>query len=201
MCRAEVDKVYKHRAELKALGVGMAVLLRENLPSEVKAFREDVWREEPIYVDGSFAMFSALAGGTPNNVNGKYFKTQFVAFQSGKAEADFTMNIQKSLALADGYMDDKHHNNMGQGLMMGGIYVLRKGGEVQWAFHEANVGHTADAADVLEAAKKAAAPKEDASAKEDALAKDGAPAKEDAPAKEESPAKEEVHAEQEASAT
>merc|ERR1712039_357471 len=144
-CRAEVDKVYKHRAELKRLGVRMAVALRENLPEEVEAFREDVWKEESIYLDSSFALFGAIAGGTPNEADPEKFMAQFGLYAEGKAE---------------GYMDEKHHNTVGEGLMTGGIYVLRKGGEVQWAFHEKNVGHTADAADVLAAAKEAAVSRE-----------------------------------------
>lgn len=139
------------------MGVGMAVVLRENIPSEVEAFREDVWKEEPIYLDSSFAFFAAIAGGTPNVADADYFMKQFALYPEGKADADFTADVNKAMALADGYMDDKHHNGIGEGFMTGGIYVIRKGGEVQWAFQEKKVGHTGDAGDVLAAAKAAAA--------------------------------------------
>jgi len=138
----------------------MAAVLRENLPEEVEAFREDVWKEEPIFLDSKFALFGAIAGGTPNEADAENFMAQFGLYAEGKADADFTANINKAMALADGYMDEKHHNSVGAGLMTGGIYVLRKGGEVQWAFHEKSVGNTADAADVLAAAKDAAVSRE-----------------------------------------
>merc|ERR1712217_304744 len=139
------------------MGVGMAAVLRENIPSEVEAFREDVWKDEPIYLDSSCGFFAAVAGGSPNNADATYWMTQFGLFSKGEADADFTANTNKALALAAGYMDEKHHNPIGEGFMMGGIYVMKKGGEVQWAFHEKAVGLTADPADVIAASKAAAA--------------------------------------------
>jgi len=138
----------------------MAVVLRENLPEEVEAFREDVWKEEPIYLDSSFALFGAIAGGTPNVADSDAFMAQFGKYAEGKADADFTANVNKAMALAEGYMDDKHHNMVGDGFMTGGIYVLRKGGEVQWAYQEKEIGHTGEAAAVLAAAKEAAMSRE-----------------------------------------
>lgn len=136
----------------------MAAILRENLPSEVKAFREGVWTDEPIYLDSSFALYSAIGGGKPKETSKKYFSTQSALMREGKADADFVANIQKSMKLADGYMDPKKgHNMLGQGLMQGGVYVVKKGGEVQFVHQEGFIGHTADVADIIDAAKTAAA--------------------------------------------
>jgi len=157
MCVAEVDKVYKHRDELKKLGVGMAAVLRENIPDEVERFKKNVWHEEPIYLDSSFALFGSIAGGTPNEINAEYFMEQFGKFPEGKADEKFTANMGKAMKLADGYMGDDKHNMVGAGFMTGGIYVLKQGGAVQWAHHEPDIGLTADAADVVSAAKLAAA--------------------------------------------
>lgn len=158
MCIAEVDKVYKHRDELKKLGVNMAAVLRENIPSEVEAFSKNVWPDEPVYLDSTFALFGAIAGGKPNEVDKDYFMEQFGKFQEGKADEAFAADLGKALQLADGYMD--RNNMIGEGFMTGGVYVLKQGGEVQWAHFEPKVGHTADAADVISAAKLAAKSRE-----------------------------------------
>lgn len=132
----------------------MVVVVRENLPTEVKEFKEKFWPEEPIYLDHKFEFYSALFGGEPHEINKKYFGTQFGLFAEGKANPEFTADITKALGLTDGFADKG--NMTGSGLMTGGVYVIKKGGEVQWAHQEEKVGFVSAAADVLEQALKAA---------------------------------------------
>ena len=47
---------------------------------------------------------------------------------------------------------------IGQGLMTGGVYVVQRGGALQWAHHESFGGDTCDPEEVVQAAKGAAAP-------------------------------------------
>lgn len=129
----------------------MACIFRENLPSEVQAFRKDVWPEEPIYLDHQYQFFAALGGGKLPEVPMEYW------IKNSKTPSDeFKAKMAKSLALAEGYMTPDHHNLIGQGLMTGGVYVMRKGGEVEFAHAEGFPGHTADPADIVAAASRAA---------------------------------------------
>jgi len=129
--------------------------LRENIPAEVEAFRKNAWKDEPIYLDSSFAIFGAIAGGTPNEINAGYWMEQFGKFQEGKADEKWAANWGKVLQQAGEKM--ALTNMVGEGFMTGGVYVLKQGGAVQWAFQEVELGLTADAAEVLSAAKQAAA--------------------------------------------
>lgn len=151
MCRAEVAKVYRRREELKAFGARLVCVLRENLPEEVAAFRADVWQGEEIYLDSEFQLFAALAGGTPNvwTMEG-FMKTIKDPTPEEKADRD------KATELAEGFMAPEHHNMLGEGLMMGGAYVVQRGGVMQWAHHEQFVGDTVEDAEVVVAAVSAA---------------------------------------------
>lgn len=130
----------------------MACVLRENLPEEVAAFRDDVWTEEPIFLDHKFQLFAAIAGGIANEITVEAYMS------SVKSPTDQDKENQaKAKLLSEGYMNAEHHNMVGQGLMTGGVYVVRCGGAVEWAHFESFVGDTADPAEVLAAAKAAAA--------------------------------------------
>lgn len=143
--------MYHYRDELKALGVKMACVFRENIPKEVAAFREDVWKGEPMFLDHQFQFFSAIAGGKPNE------KTIREYMESVKNPSPQDVrNRERSMALADGFMTPEHHNMVGQGLMTGGVYVLHRGGAVEFAHHETFGGDTAEAADILGAARRVA---------------------------------------------
>lgn len=147
-----MSRIYQLRDELKSLGVKMVSVLRENLPTEVQAFQEDVWKDEPIYLDHQFQFFSALGGGEPNQVPMTYWVEN-----TGKPSDEFKEKTEKSMKLAEGFMTKQHHNTIGQGLMTGGLYVLRQGGVVEFAHQEAFPGHTVDAFEVLAAAQRAVA--------------------------------------------
>lgn len=131
----------------------MACILRENVPSEVAAFRADVWQGESIYLDHKFQFYHALGGGKPFEMTIE----EFQATRTSPTPVDETNNA-KAKSLAEGYMTPEHHNLVGQGLMTGGVYVVRLGGAVEWTHHESFVGDTADPADIIEAATRASVP-------------------------------------------
>lgn len=131
----------------------MACILRQNMPKEVAAFREDVWQGEPIFLDNQYQFFSAIAGGKPNEKSMKEYTESF----KNPSPQD-TANMERAMRLADGFMTPEHHNMEGTDNhnMTGGVYVVRRGGAVEWAHHESFAGDTADAADILGAARRAA---------------------------------------------
>ena len=131
----------------------MVCILRENLPTEVEAFRKDVWQDEPIFLDHQFAFFKTIGGGEANEKT----VAEFLAQRKAPSPAD-KANQAKALHLAEGYMTPEHHNMIGQGLMTGGVYVVQRGGALQWAHHESFAGDTCDPKNVVQAAKRAAAP-------------------------------------------
>jgi len=131
----------------------MACIFRENVPTEVEACRKDVWQEEPIFLDHQFLFFKAVAGGKANETSVE----EFMAKMKNPSSMD-KENQARASHLAEGYMSKEHHNMIGQGLMTGGVYVLRRGGALEWAHHEGFAGDTVDPAEVVQAAKRAAAP-------------------------------------------
>lgn len=133
--------------------MNIVCILRENLPSEVEAFRKDVWQDEPIFLDHQFAFFKAIGGGEANEKTVQ----EFLAARKNPSPAD-KANQSKAMHLAEGYMTPEHHNMFGQGLMTGGVYVVQRGGAMQWAHHESFGGDTCDVDGVVQAAKMAAAP-------------------------------------------
>lgn len=151
MCRAEVAKIYQCREELKAFGAKIACVFRENLPEEVAKFQADVWQGEAMFLDSQFQLFGALAGGTPNvwTLEG-FMKTVRDPTPEEKVDRD------RASALADGFMTAEHHNMVGSGLMMGGVYVVQKGGAVEYAHHEQFVGDTVENGEIVVAAVRAA---------------------------------------------
>lgn len=155
MCRAEVAKVYQRREELKAFGAKLVCVFRENLPEEVAAFQADVWQGEPMFLDSQFQLFGALAGGEPNVwTNEGFMKTIKEPTPEEKVDRD------RATALSAGFMTAEHHNMVGKGLMMGGVYVVQKGGAVEYAHHEQFVGDTVEDGEIVVAAVRAAmAPK------------------------------------------
>jgi len=136
---------------LKSVGVTFACLLRENLEDEVAAFRADVWQDEPVFLDKDLVFYHAIAGGSANAWTVEQWKEY-------SASADPTIVAQRHSIRerAAGFMTPEHHNMVGQGLTLGGVYVVRAGGAVEWAHHENVVGSTSESVELLAAAQRAA---------------------------------------------
>lgn len=139
------------------MGFKLACVLRENIPAEVANFRGNVWQEEPILLDHQWQFYAAVAGGKPNSYDlAEYIKNM----QNPTPESKRRQEEGQRRATYGGakFMKPPYHNMVGQGLMMGGLYVLRRGGGVEWAHHEEFPGDTiTDTADFVAAARRAAA--------------------------------------------
>jgi len=130
--------------------MNMACVLRENLPEEVAKFQADVWEGEPMFLDAQHQLFKAIGGGMPNETTREAFMKTV-----NDPNAEEKAQRERASKLAEGFLSPEHHNAVGQGFMMGGVYVLHKGGAVEWAHQEQYVGDTSDAADVVAAAGRA----------------------------------------------
>jgi len=130
--------------------MSMACVLRENLPEEVAKFQADVWEGEPVFLDAQHQLFKAIAGGEANETTKEAFMKTV-----NDPNAEEKAQRERASKLAEGFMTPEHHNMVGQGLMMGGVYVLRKGGAVEFVHHEQYVGDSCDAGDVVDAAGRA----------------------------------------------
>jgi hypothetical protein len=120
------------------------VIVKENLDGEVAAFEEDVWQGGEIYLDQEMGFFKALGGGEVDQ----------------KGLANFLLKVaipgtvvNKNMKKGEGYKG----NMKGEGLIVGGIYVFRQGGEIEFVHREEEIGKVADPDDIVAAAKRAAA--------------------------------------------
>jgi len=143
LCRGEALKVRAAKPELDALGVVLACVLKEGLPAEVEEFKRDFWPEH-LYLDEDKAFFKAVGGG-------KLRKGSLSAFLNPFSRIYKHASAAKKVGVTN-------HNLNGEGLIMGGMFVMKPGSKgVQYQFQERNFGDHAPIEEVLAAAKAAAA--------------------------------------------
>lgn len=106
------------------------------------AFEKDVWPGGEIWLDKDLAFFKALGGGS-------YEQKSLLAFLA-KAAVPGTQ-VRQNMAASKGYAT----NLVGEGLIVGGLLVLRQGGEVEYAHREEEIGSHAPLEEVLAAAQRA----------------------------------------------
>ena len=138
LCRAESTKLQELRPELEKLGVHLVAVLGEDLPEQVSEFKQKHWGGE-VYLDQEKALFAALGGGVVRRGSLLSFLNPF---------APLWKNVSASKGVTG--------NFVGDGLTFGGLLVVRKGGDVEYAFQETTFGDHAPQEDVLAAAKRAA---------------------------------------------
>lgn len=120
-------------------------------------FRQNVWQEEPIVLDHQWHFYGAIGGGKPTVYDLQEFlkKRQNPTPESKRQQEE---GVRRTVYSGEKFMKPPFHNMIGQGLMMGGVYVLRRGGAVEWAHHETFPGDTiTDTAEFAAAARRAAA--------------------------------------------
>ena len=142
LCRAEATKLYTLKPELDALGVSLVAVLHENREEQVEQFRGEFWPGAPVYLDTDMALFKAVGGGQVRVGSLSWFLNPF-------------SRIWKNVAAANAVV--KSSNLEGEGTKLGGLYVVKKGGDVQFAFQEKTFGDHAPPEEVIAAAKAAAA--------------------------------------------
>jgi hypothetical protein len=128
-----------------ATGVRITGIVKENIPEEIKSFKEDVWSED-LLMDSKLEFYKALGGGKANT----YSKAGFLATLANPFSQLFK-NIRKGR----GYKQKT--NLVGEGLTTGGMYVVYSGsGTPAYSFLEKVIGDHADMKAVLDACEKVA---------------------------------------------
>jgi len=142
LCRAEADRLYKRRDELGS--ARLVCIVKEDVEDEVAAFEQDAWKGGEIFLDKDLSFFKALGGGEydQRSLIGFLFKMVLPGTQ-----------LKKNLKNGEGYSN----NFKGEGLIVGGLYVLRKGGAIEFSHREEEIGTHASPDDVITAAKRAIA--------------------------------------------
>lgn len=122
-------------------------IVKEDIGTEIADFREDSWKEDPIYIDKSMGFYKALNGGEVNN-------TSLCALICGQCCGCGCCKARKEKAqfTEEGF----GHNMKGEGLITGGIFIVRQGGGVEWAYLEKKVMQVADKDEVIRHAISAA---------------------------------------------
>jgi hypothetical protein len=117
-------------------------IVKEDVEDEVAAFAADVWPGGEIYLDKDMTFFKALGGGSVEKKGLFAFLAKMVL-----PGTQLKANMKKG----EGYK----MNLKGEGLIVGGLYVLRTGGAVEFSHREEEIGSHADVDDVITAATRA----------------------------------------------
>lgn len=135
--------MYAKKSEFDAVGCKLVCVLKEGLPAEVEEFKKEFWPEN-LYLDEDKGFFKAVAGG-------KVKKGSLSAFLNPLGRVWKHASEAKKAGVTN-------HNLNGEGLIMGGLLVMKPGDKgVQYQFQERNFGDHAPIEDVIAAAKTAAA--------------------------------------------
>jgi peroxiredoxin len=141
LCREEAEDLWKNKGKLDALGVKLVAITKEWDEAEIKDFTSKFWPGD-IFFDEKKELFASLSNGEIRKLAMTDLLNPFSA-------------AWKNVRRAKKVVTD--HNLKGEGLIPGGLMVLRSGtGGVVYAHQEATFGDHAPMNEVLAAAKKAA---------------------------------------------
>jgi len=124
----------------------IVAVVKEDIATEVADFRKGYWSGE-VFLDPEKKFFTALGGGVQNQ---PYTGASFLA---AYANPFSKARMKKSLdrATTKGF----EGNLVGEGLVTGGVYVIRQDGKAAYSFLEEDVGDHAPLDDVIEGIKAA----------------------------------------------
>jgi len=148
MCRDEAASACARVADMKAAGASCVVaLVKEDIGTEVADFRARYWSEE-VLLDESMRFFLALGGG------GEHRPYSSVANFLAMLATPFTKRRTKAAMSA--YKAKGIANNLnGEGMIAGGVYVVRQDGQAAYTFLEEDIGDHAPVEDVIEGVRAA----------------------------------------------
>ena len=140
----EAHKLWSRKAELEAMGVRLACIVKEAIPEQINEFVPTYWGEEDLYLDEGKEFFMALGGGQVK-------KKGIMALVSS--------DVRAANSKAGSYLKSigGTSNLSGEGWILGGLYVVRAGGEIVFQHRESTFGDIAEVDDILEAARSAVA--------------------------------------------
>lgn len=140
LCREEARKIWGLKEQFDKLGINLVGLVHENIPEQIAEFHPDFWPGQ-LYLDTDKDFYKALG-------NGKVVR--------GSAAQLINPFGQAWKAIARAKKTITQHNLKGDGLTMGGLFVVKQGdGGVQFMHLEKTFGDHASSAEVLEAAQQA----------------------------------------------
>ncbi len=143
-CRAEIRRLRSIEKKLNDANCELHCVLKESIEEEVVEFARDFWkREEQLYLDETLAFFRAVHGGALRKSS--LFWTLINPIKMYRVVKNFKKIGERT----------PRNNLNGEGLIMGGLIVFKRGGEVVYSHREKEWGDCAPIEKVLEAAKKA----------------------------------------------
>jgi hypothetical protein len=141
LCRHQSIQIWKNREKFEALGVRLVCVLHEWIDREVAAYAPEYWGGE-LYYDSAKAFHAAVHDG--RLAKGNVFDIMNPFGRAWK-------NMRRVKAAAE----VKDSNLHGDGLTLGGVMILAKGGAVVYKFKESTFGDAPDVDELLVAAEKA----------------------------------------------
>jgi len=133
---------------MKAAGASRVIaVVKEDLDTQVKDFRDGYWSEE-VFLDSDMEFFKALGGGEvrqPFTSKFQLIKTILNPWTQNRARSNFKRAGEKGIENVLG----------GDGLIFGGVYVVKPDGKASYVFVEEQFGDHAPVEDVIEAVKAA----------------------------------------------
>lgn len=142
LCREQTLEIWAHREEFEKLGVNLILTVHEWKQREIDAFAPAYWGG-PVYYDPERNFYAAAHNGqvelasswTLLNPISKGFRNGFAAYRRGVV---------------------KESNFKGDGSVLGGVLVYKKGGKLVYRHAETDYGVHPPLADVVSGAQAAA---------------------------------------------
>jgi hypothetical protein len=146
LCRAEAHLLHSQKNKFDLMNVHLVAVVKENVGKELVEFQQLVWPHADIVVDSSKAFSKTVfTNGNPKHSLCRLLGNLLVpCSKGGKA-------IRTNSALA--WQLGLPGNLRGEGLFKGGLLVAHRGGMIEYAFAEEELGERAPIEDVLAAAR------------------------------------------------
>ena len=118
-CRAEIRRLKAIEKKLNDVNCALHCVLKESIEEEVMEFSRDYWKsQERLYLDETKAFFKAVGGGIVRKSS--LFLTLINPVKMYKVVQHFKKIGERT----------PKNNLNGEGLIMGGLMVFKRGGEI-----------------------------------------------------------------------
>lgn len=140
LCRAQAQRLWAAREQFEAAGYKVVCIVHEWIEREVKAFTPEYWAG-PVYLDTTKQLYKLLHGGEVR-------KGSLAAFLNPFSQAWKNVRAAKK--------EVKDSNMVGDGVTMGGMIAIAKGGAGVELFPELEFGEYPPMEKVLATCRKLA---------------------------------------------
>jgi len=146
MCREEAQEASSRAAEMKEAGASRVVcIVKEDIGTEIADFGK-YWSEE-VLMDSALSFFTAIGGGEQRRPTGLLGLIAGALNRNSRTRASYQRASDRGVT---------GNITTGEGLIAGGVYVVKQDGKAAYAFQEEQMGDHAPVDDVIEAVKAAA---------------------------------------------